>query len=127
MPDGAKFRLDGAIDLEAKEHVEMVLLDDGLDAGRQVLDKVLRDAAHLRLKRDLLVLAVQLLVQLLFVDLGALRLGLLLVDLHAAVVVVHLHVLLHSLLEARHHGLALSGQLQVEVGRQLGQVDVVTL
>ena len=105
----------------------MVLLDDWLDAERQVLDEVLRDAAHLRLECYLLVLAVQLLVQLLFIDLGALRLGLLLVDLHAAVIVVHFHVLLHCLLEERHHGLALSCQLQVEVWLQLCEVDVVTL
>ena len=105
----------------------MVPLEDRLDVFRKVLEHVFHHARHLRVEAYLLVSAVQLLVQLLFVKLWLLGLGLLFIDFHLDVVVVELDVLLDHLLEVAHHGLHFMRQLQLEVGLQVGQVDEVVL
>ena len=80
-------------------HVKMVLLQDGLDGFRHLLDELFTDPGHFLLECDLLVPTLELLVKFLFVHLRFLRLCLLLTDLHFAIVVVQFYILLHRRLE----------------------------
>ena len=99
-------------------HVKMVLLQDGLDILWQFLYELFADAGHLLLKRDLFIP----LIKLLIVDLASLDLGLLLTDLHLAVVVVQLHVLVHDSFKIDEEHLYFITQAKVEIGLQKLQV-----
>ena len=68
VPNGAKFRLGCTIDFKAQNHVQMILLDHGLDVLWQFADEVFDNTAHLGLECDLLKLTLQLLVLHLFID-----------------------------------------------------------
>ena len=105
----------------------MVLLEDRLDSFRDTLDHIVANASHLLLVRDLLVLGIELHVQLLFVLTWSLRLSLLLVDLHLAVVVVDFDVLFDYATEILHRCLHILAQLQVKVWPELVEFDRATL
>ena len=100
-------------------HVKMVLLKDRLDGFGYLLDELFTDPCHLLLECDLLVPTLELLIELLFVHFGFLCLGLLLADLHLAVVIVKFYILLHCRLEVLQELLDLGRKTQVEVGLQL--------
>ena len=106
----------------------MVFHEHGLDRLRQVLHQLLDDSGHLRLERDLFELRMERLLHLLVVHFHALCLCLLLIDLHLTVLVMDLDVLGNGeLAEVGEHSLAICGQLELEIGLELGQIDVVAV
>ena len=99
-------------------HVKMVFLQYGLNILWQFLYELFADAGHFLLKRDLLIP----LIKLLIVYLAALDFGLFLADLHLAVVVVQLHVLVDDRLEIDKEHLYFITQTKVEIGLQKLQI-----
>ena len=93
----------------------MVTLQDRLDDLWASLNKIFADACHFLLIGGLLVFRAKLLVELFFIELRFLRLGLLLADLGFAIVVVKLDLLLHDVLEVADHVAHILRQLKIEV------------
>ena len=105
----------------------MVLLENWLDLIWDVLDHFLDHSSHLKVKVGLLILAVELLIQLLLVHPGLLGLGLFLVDFHSDIVIVKFDIFLDNSFVIGEACLHFLTEFEVEIWLQISKVNEIVL
>ena len=105
IPERSQLRFVSFFNFEAEEENQMVLHEDRLDTLGTSLYQVFAYACHLSFIANLLKLLKQLCLVFIFIDLSSLGFGLLFINLHFAVIVVQLYILLNYVFEAADHAL----------------------